>query len=290
MSKEVREGFFEGERSLFQASGLKIYDTVFGFGESPLKEGRDIELYNTIFEWKYPLWYSKNVKVKDCTLFNDARAGVWYTENAEFSDCVIDAPKTFRRCRALALANVDLTSAAETLWNCENVTLQNVSVKGTYFGMGSADVTADNLRITGDYCFDGGKNITVKNSRIISKDAFWNCENVTVENSFVSGEYFGWNSKNVTLINCTVESEQGLCYMDNVVMKNCKLIHTNLAFEYSTADADIKSNIESVKNPVSGRITADSIGEIIFDNPCMNKNDTEITVRNQEGVRYDNER
>ena len=62
-----------------------------------------------------------------------------------------------------------------------------------------------------------------------------------MENIVAKGDYFGWNSKNITLIGCTVESEHGMCYMDNIVMKDCKLLNTNLAFEYSTVDAQIDS-------------------------------------------------
>lgn len=87
---------------------------------------------------------------------------------------------------------------------------------------------------------------------MLSKDAFWNSENVTVYDSFISGEYLGWNAKNLTLINCTIESLQGMCYIENLVMKNCRLIHTALAFEYSTVDAQIQGKIDSVLNPSGG--------------------------------------
>ena len=45
-----------GERALFMGKNLKIHDTVFENGESPLKESKDIELYGSMFKWKYPLW------------------------------------------------------------------------------------------------------------------------------------------------------------------------------------------------------------------------------------------
>ena len=44
---------------------------------------------------------------------------------------------------------------------------------------------------------------------------------------------------------------------------------TDLAFEYSDVEADVKGNILSVKNPRSGRITADSVGEIIMEDAVM---------------------
>ena len=270
---------YEGERSLFMARDLDIEDTIFGEGESPLKESRDIKLYNSMFKWKYPLWYSKDITVKNCSWFEMARAGVWYTENISIEDSAIEAPKNFRRCKNLSLNNVSLSDAKETLWNCEDVTLTNVTAKGTYFGMNTKNIKVENLTLYGDYSFDGGKNIEVRNSKLLSKDAFWNCENVVVYDSFISGEYLGWNSKNLTFINCTIESLQGMCYIENLVMKNCKLLDTTLSFEYSTVDAEIEGHIDSVKNPISGSITADSIGELIMEEDKVDVSKTKIIIR-----------
>ena len=115
---EIRQQFLTGERALFQGADLAIYDTIFDDGESPLKESHDIELYNSMFKWKYPLWYSKNIIARDCTWFEMARAGVWYTENISVINAVIEAPKNFRRCRRLTLYQVTFPNAAETLWSC----------------------------------------------------------------------------------------------------------------------------------------------------------------------------
>ena len=48
-------------------------------------------------------------------------------------------------------------------------------------------------------------------------------------------------------------------------MRGCRLNHTNLAFEYSTVDAEIEGHIDSVFNPAGGRIKAGSIGEVTLD-------------------------
>ena len=273
---KVSGKLYEGERSLYMAKDLIIEDTIFGEGESPLKESRNIELLNSMFKWKYPLWYSKDIKVKNCSWFEMARAGVWYTDNISICDSVIEAPKNFRRCKNLQLTNVSFADAKETLWNCEDVTLTNVTAKGTYFGMNTKNIKVDNLTLYGDYSFDGGRDIEVRNSKLLSKDAFWNCENVVVYDSFISGEYLGWNSKNLTFINCTIESLQGMCYIDNLVMKNCKLLNTTLSFEYSTVDAEITGHIDSVKNPAGGRIKADSIGELVMEKDKVDIGKTEI--------------
>lgn len=156
--------------------------------------------------------------------------------------------------------------------------------KGDYFGMDCSNLDIKGLTLIGNYAFDGVKNLTMHHSKLLSKDAFWNCENITIYDSFISGEYFGWNSKNVTLVNCTIESLQGLCYMENLVMKNCRLLNTNLAFEYSTVDAEITSSIESVKNPYTGKIVAENIKELIFDDSTICQEKTLITTTQQVKV------
>ena len=230
--KEIVAAVYSGERPLFGEHDLIIKDTIFDVGESPLKESKNIELYGSMFKWKYPLWYAENVTVEDSTWFEMGRAGVWYTNNISVKNCAIEAPKNFRRCNGVTLENMSFPNAAETLWNCDNVAVANVSAKGDYFAMNSKNMTIDGLTLYGNYSFDGVENVVV-NSKLLSKDAFWNSKNVTVYDSFISGEYLGWNAENLTLVNCTIESLQGLCYIDKLVMKDCKLLNTTLAFEYS---------------------------------------------------------
>ena len=279
--KRIENEVLTGERALFQADGLEIEDTIFADGESALKHGENINAVNTMYKWKYPFWYAKNVNVKDSTFFEMARSGIWYGENINIKDTMIEAPKEFRRCDGVNLKNVSLPNANETFWMCKNIRLENVVAKGTYFGLNSENIYLDRLNLYGDYCFDGGKNIEVHNCKLLSKDSFWNTENVVIYDSFIVGEYFGWNSKNITLINCTVESLQGFCYIENLVMKNCKLVNTALAFEFSTVDVEVTSKIDSVFNPKSGVIKAKEIGTLIMDNENINPEDTKIIVEGE---------
>lgn len=280
--KEITQEFYTGERPLFKGTDLKITDTIFGEGESPLKESRNIELYGSMFKWKYPLWYANNIRVQNCTWFEMARAGVWYTNHITIEDSAIEAPKNFRRCQGVTLKRVSMPNAAETLWQCQDVTLEEVTAKGDYFAMNCENMQVSDLTLYGNYSFDGAKNVEIRHAKLLSKDAFWNSENVTVYDSFISGEYLGWNAKNLTLINCTIESLQGMCYIDNLVMKNCKLLNTTLAFEYSTVDADITGEIDSVLNPSGGIIRADRIGELILEKDNIDPTRTKILCRNQE--------
>ena len=274
---EIKQKLLTGERALFGSRDLIVKDCVFDGGESPLKESANIELYDSLFRWKYPLWYCNGVKAVDCTWFEMARAGVWYTSDIEVTNAVIQAPKNFRRSRGIVLTDVAFTDAKETMWSCTDVKLTNVSVaKGDYFAMNCSDMEIDGLRLDGNYSFDGAKRVVIRNSRLLTKDAFWNSEDITVYDSFISGEYLGWNSKNLTLVNCTIESLQGMCYIDNLVMKNCKLVGTTLAFEYANVDAEITSKVESVFNPGSGTIRAESIGELIIEKDKIDPSKTRI--------------
>lgn len=275
----IKQAVYEGERALFMGKNLEIYDTIFLNGESPLKESGNIKLYRSGFKWKYPLWYSSDVYMKDCTLFETARAGIWYTKGITVEDTIIEAPKTFRRCEGISLKNITMPNASETLWNCGKIEAENIAASGDYFAMNSCNIKLNNFRLNGNYSFDGAKNVTVDNAKMLSKDAFWNSENITVRNSFISGEYLGWNARNLTLENCTVESLQGMCYIDNLVMRNCKLLNTTLAFEYSAVDADICSKIDSVINPSEGIIRAEEIGELIIEKDKVNPDKTKIIVR-----------
>lgn len=279
---EVHQKLFTTERALFHADNLLIFDSVFETGESPLKHNQNMELYSCIFRSKYPVWYSKNCKMQDCTIEESARAGIWYTDNIELTDTLCSAPKTLRKCEGVLLKNVSLPHAEETLWDCQDIQLRQVTANGDYFAKNSRNIEINQLTLSGNYTFDSVKNAEIHNAKILGRDTFWNCENITVYDSYLSGKYIGWNSKHIKFINCVIESEQGFCYMDHLVMQNCKLINTTLAFEYSTVDLDIDSSIESVKNPAGGIIRADKINTLLLEQHRIDPSATKIICRKPE--------
>lgn len=276
--RETYHGMFHEERALFRAQDALVTDSVFDTGESALKHSSGAETVRTVFKGKYPLWYSSRVSVRDCIFDEGARAALWYTNGLTVSDTLYAAQKGIRRCRGVTLTGVEFTNAPETLWDCRDVRMQNVTVRGDYLAMNCADMEIDGLTLDGKYSFDGCRNVVIRNSRLMGRDAFWNCENITAENCFLSGAYLGWNTKNLTLIHCTVESLQGLCYIDNLVMKDCRTVNTTLAFEYSTVDAEIRGGIDSVLNPSGGIIRADSIGELTLDPNLVDVSRTKILL------------
>ena len=279
MKKILENGTYTVERALFMSKDIHFLSCVFEDGESSLKESRDIDLDNTEFRWKYPLWYCKNVTCNKVTFLYTARSGVWYTDNIKFIGCNIEAPKTFRRCDGVELVSVELPNAQETLWKCKNVKINHVNAKGDYFGFNSEDIEIDDLYLDGNYCFDGGKNIVIRNSTLLSKDSFWNCENVTVINSTIEGEYLAWNSKNLTLINCKIISHQGLCYIKGLKLINCELVDTDLCFEFcEDIDAEVRNVVDSIKNPYSGIIRVGGVKELILEDDKVDVSKTKIVV------------
>lgn len=266
-----------GERAEYFSADKEYIASTFKDGESPLKHARNISVTDSKFEYKYPLWNTENVSVENTTFEELSRSGLWYVKNMSIKNSRIVAPKEFRRSSGIYLENVVFENAGETFWSCSGIKLKNVKAAGDYFAMNSQDFYAEDFTLDGNYFLDGGKNIEVHNSILNSKDAFWNCENVTVYNSRIIGEYLGWNSKNLKFVNCTIESNQGLCYIDGLVLENCTLVNTDLAFEYcSNISATVNSRIESVKNPVSGKITAAEIGTLILNPKRCNPSATKI--------------
>jgi len=270
---------YTGERALFFGEDLLIERCLFEDGESPLKESRHIRLDGCTFGWKYPLWYAEDIEMRHSTFREMARSGVWYTKDILVEDCLIDAPKTFRRASGVTLRRVRIPHAAETLWHCSRVRIEDCEAVGDYLGMDSEDVTVRGLRLDGNYCFDGAKRVRVYDSYLNSKDSFWNTEDVVVENSTIVGEYLGWNSRNLTFVNCTIESLQGMCYIENLRLVNCTLRDTTLAFEYCTVDADIAGTVDSVLNPTAGIIRAGHIGELIIEPNRVDPSRTTIIVK-----------
>ena len=62
-------------------------------------------------------------------------------------------------------------------------------------------------------------------------------------------------------------------------MINCRLINSDLVFEYcSDLDIEVTTEIDSVKNPISGKIHAYKIKELILEDQFIDKSKTDIKV------------
>lgn len=265
--QKIEHVYLEGERPLYALKNAVVTDSEIGPGESSLKHCDNLQFERMRFGGKYPLWHCRNVSVKNSHFLPGARAAVWYSQDIDYEDTTIDAPKMFRDCQGIRLVKVALNDAQETFWHTQNVHLTDVTVvHGDYLFMSSENIVLENYRHDGNYAFQYCKNIEIRNAKIKSRDAFWNSENITVVDSEIESEFLAWHSKNLRLINCTISGPQPLCYAHDLVMQNCVMApDSTLAFEYSTLDVSCRGTIPCVKNPNGGRIQADKIDEIIFD-------------------------
>lgn len=277
----IKNREFGGERPLFGARNLRLENITVHAGESALKCCRNIEAINCRFEGKYPFWHVKGFRIEDSTFTPGARAALWYSENLLMKDCQVDAPKMFREMDGISLENIIIPDGEETLWHCKNVNIRKVDIRNAdYLFMHSSDIKIENWYQEGNYSFQYCTNVEIRNAVIHSKDAFWGTENVTIYDSEISGEYLGWHSRRLKLVRCRISGTQPLCYAGNLILEDCEFASDcDLAFEDSDLVADIKGNVRSIKNPRSGKISADSIGEIIIDRFSKAVDPVMITTR-----------
>lgn len=280
----VKDQEFSGERPLFGSHELRLENVTIHAGESALKECSDIEAENCRFEGKYPFWHVDGFVINHCLFTEGARAALWYSRNLCMNDTLVEAPKMFREMHNIKLSNVRIPNALETLWDCSGVDIKDVEVQnGDYIFMRGSDIRIDGYVQQGNYSFQKCRNVEIHNAKLDTKDAFWETEDVTVYDSEIDGEYLGWHSKRLRLVRCHIKGTQPLCYAEDLVLEDCTMDEScDLAFEYSTVNADIKGHVTSIKNPKSGVIRADSIGEIIIDSHVKAPADCRIETRDAE--------
>jgi len=275
---------FGGERPLYRSEDLHLQNVTIHVGESSVKESRNIEADDCRFEGKYVFWEVENLRCRNCLFTETARSSVWYSRNIHYQDCMIEAPKMFRRAHHISLENVKIPHGQETFWDCTDVQLHNVEIhEADYLFMHGENIRISDYRQDGNYSFQYAKNVEIHNAVLNSKDSFWESEDCTIYDSEINGEYLGWYAKRLRLVRCHIIGEQPLCYVEDLIMEDCTMgDDANLAFEYSTVHADVKGKVVSIKNPTSGVIRVDEVGEIILDGNCKQPADCCIFVAGKQ--------
>ncbi len=265
--KILENMIFDEERALYGSREITVRSCRFdgpADGESALKESSGITAEDCFFNLRYPFWHDKGLKITGSEMTELCRAALWYSENIEISDTKMHGIKALRECKDVTIKNCDIISP-EFGWSVKNITMENSSAQSEYFMMRSENITFRDVDFKGKYSFQYIKNAVFENCVFDTKDAFWHGENVTVRDSVVKGEYLAWYSDGLTLENCKIIGTQPFCYCKDLTLKNCEMIDTDLCFEKSDVNACIKTHVDSIKNPKSGRIFVPSVGEIIRD-------------------------
>lgn len=266
MRKQIIKQTYEEERALYGLQNAEVIDCVFAGaadGESALKEAHEILVKDCSFSLRYPLWHVKDFELMGSCMDEKTRAPIWYAEKGRITDCNIHGTKCLRQCSDIQIDKLTAVSL-EFGWKCQNLAITNSVIDSEYFLFDSRNIEITELRMTGKYSFQYTENLQISNSELNTKDAFWHSKNVTVRNSVIRGEYLGWFSEGLTLINCKIIGTQPFCYCNNLKLIACTMEETDLAFEYSSVEADVRGSILSIKNPKSGTIETDRVGEIIF--------------------------
>lgn len=265
--KIIENQIFDEERSLYGSSELLVKNCSFdgpADGESAFKECSQIEVEDCFFNLRYPFWHDQGLTVRHSEMTDNCRAALWYSSHVMVTDSKLHGIKAFRECSDVSIQNCDIVSP-EFGWSVQRICMEDTAAVSEYFMMRSEDLTFRRVHFQGKYSFQYIKNAVFEDCVFDTKDAFWHGENITVRNSTIKGEYLAWYSNGLTLINCKIIGTQPLCYCRNLKLIHCEMIGTDLAFEKSQVDAEIITKVDSIKNPLSGRITVPDVGEVILD-------------------------
>ena len=276
--KKIINQTYDMERALYASDGVICEDCTFAGpadGESAFKESRNLIVRRCNFVLRYPFWHDECAEISDSVFASTCRAPFWYSKQIALKDCRMESVKAFRECSGVVLDHCTVSSE-EFGWRCADVTITGGDLTSSYFMFGTDGIRMEGVHFGGKYSFQYVKNVEIRNCVLDTKDAFWHAENVTVYDSVVKGEYLGWYSKNLRLVRCQISGTQPLCYAEDLVLEDCTMDGCDLSFEYATVHADVRGEIMSVKNPASGHITADSIGEILIDE--YRRPDTECII------------
>lgn len=268
---KIENKVFDEERALYNLKDTEVFNCIFAGkqdGESVLKETRNIRVINTKFSLRYPLWHAKKYELINSTFDDKTRAPIWYSDNGVIDNCDLQGIKLLRECNNVDIKNTNIISS-EFGWKCTNINIKDSKIVSEYIFLDSKNVKLKNIEYKGKYSFQYMENLEIENCKLDTKDAFWHSKNVIVKDSMLKGEYLAWFSENLTLINCKIIGTQPLCYCKNLKLINCTMEATDLAFEYSEVEADIKGNVVSIKNPKSGTIIVDSVGKVINEESIM---------------------
>lgn len=265
--KTISNQTFGQERALYGSDGILLRHCTFDGpedGESALKECRNIEAEDCFFNLRYPFWHDNNLKISASKMTELCRAALWYSVGIEIVDTKLYGIKALRECNQIKMNGCDIISP-EFGWSVHNMEMENCMAQSEYFMMRSDSLAFKGVQLTGKYSFQYIQNSVFEDCVFDTKDAFWHAKSVVVRNSVVKGEYLAWYCENVTFENCKIIGTQPFCYCKGLKLIDCEMEDTDLCFEKSEVEASITTPVISIKNPLSGRISVPSVGEVIRD-------------------------
>lgn len=236
--------------------------------EAALRECSEIEVRGCSIAMPYVLWHCRSFEVRECEFGEDAVAPLWHNYRGQIGKCSINCAKALRQCLDMSMSDCTVVGK-EFGWKCSALSIAKTSIASDYCLLDSKNLELTDVSITADSALQYVEDVFISKSTIISDDCLWNSRNVTIHDSELIGDRLGWYSDSLTLIDCIISSSQPLCYCKNLKIVNCRFERSDRAFEYSDVAASICGHIDSILNPLSCHIRADSVGEIINDSTAF---------------------
>lgn len=279
----IKDATFSEERALYNLHDAVVKSCRFEGeedGESALKESGRLRVEDCYFDLRYPLWHVTGATILRGEMTKNCRAALWYSKDITAEECKMHGIKALRECENVSLNRCDVSSA-EFGWKSRKINVTGGVIESEYAFLLAKDLFVTGLQFHGKYSFQYVENAKFSKCTLDTKDAFWHSKNVVVKDCVLRGEYLGWYSENLTLIRCKIIGTQPLCYCKGLKLVDCETENCDLAFEYSSVKASIKGGIVSIKNPHSGKIVADEVGNVILKDSVL-KTHAQIFVRTSQ--------
>ncbi|MCQ2078911.1 MAG: DUF3737 family protein [archaeon] len=258
---------FDAERASCYLHDVTILNCRFegsADGESALKGCTDITVDGCSFSLRCPMWHDRRFRLLYSRMDPGAQAALWYSENGTIEDSVLNGVKAVRECRDVCISRCTISSP-EFGWRSDGIRMRGCDVDSEYLFLDAHDVSLRDVRVRGMCSLQYVEGLTLSDCELDADDALWHCRNVVVKDCVLRGERLGWFSENITLENCRICGTRPLCHCRGLRLVNCTMEGCDLSFECSDVEADLVGHVDSIRNPRSGHIVADSVGSVIRD-------------------------
>lgn len=165
---------FDQERALYGEQNLRVTDCTFegpADGESALKEGRNIQVENSLFDLRYPCWHDRKLSITDCELTEHCRAALWYSRDVTIRKSKLHGIKALRECGNVTLEDCDIRSS-EFGWSTDGVAMNHCTAQSEYFMMRSRALRFADVAFQGKYSFQYIEDAVFDRCSFDTKDAF----------------------------------------------------------------------------------------------------------------------
>lgn len=249
---------------VFGAEFLSAEDT----GE-PLIDCANVLVQNSIFAVERPLVGAVKTIISMCDFDQTTRGTLSDSNRIVVQHCVFEGADSLSACERVHLHESEIYGYGLAR-DCKRLKLTSVIVEGVDAFLNCSNLAAWNLSVAGDGAFRHLENSLITGSIINGDDVLAYAKNVTLRDCVITGRRIGWMAQDLTFINCTIVGEAPLCRGREINVIDCRMLLADMAFEYSEIEASINGHINSVINPLSGTILADTVGTVLNGNARFN--------------------